>query len=188
MRMDLLYYNSNKFSQIVSKVQNTIAQMKKEANQFEKDTYNYLINRLTEIKAQMKFSRLLFDTGIKGIVVNDLDKIVRIGNSFKGIFELKVRRRDDRFIKINFAQLQTYRYLSSMLGIPVYYLIFLPNNKYQLFEVGDGNFENEDFIVKYINSPIEHLTDKFAIIDTSKHVIKSRDEVVQELHDILTIL
>ncbi|ADB58791.1 hypothetical protein [Archaeoglobus profundus] len=186
MRMELLYYNASRFSQIVSRVQGTIAEMKKHANGFERDCLNYVINRLTEIKCQMKFSRLLFDTGVKHVVVNDVDKIVRIGSEFKGIFELKVRRKNDRYIKINFAQLQTYRYLTNALGVPVYYLIFLPGNRYQLFEVGD--FENEDFVAKYIDSPVKHLSDRFAIIDTRKHLIKSRDEVVQELHDILTIL
>jgi len=188
MRMDLLYYNSNKFSQIVSKVQNTIAQMKKEAqNQFERDVLTYIINRLTEIKAQMKFSRLLFDTGIKDIVINDIDKVVRISDRFVGFFELKVRRKEDRYIKVNFAQVKTYQYLSKILGVPVYYLIYLPRNRYQLIEMTNGIFENEDFITKYIDSPIQHLKDKYAIIDARKYEVMSRDELIQELHDILTI-
>lgn len=187
MRMDLLYFNANRFCSTVSKIQQEIAKMKKSASSFERDVINYVLNRLTEIKCQMRFSRLLFDTGIPRIVVNDIDKIVRIGDRFVGVFELKVRRKADRYVKINFAQLLTYKYLSNALGIPVYYLIFLPNNRYQLFEInGFENFENKDFIIKHVNSPIEHLSDKYAIVDTRKYEIVSRDELIQDLHDILT--
>lgn len=112
MRMDLLYLNAKKFCTTVSKIQQEIAKMKKSASNFERNVINYVLNRLIEIKCQMRFSRLLFDTGLRS-VVNDVDKIVRVGNRFAGIFELKVRR-DERFIKINFVQLQTFRYLTSL--------------------------------------------------------------------------
>ncbi len=185
MRMDLLYYNSNKFSQVVSKVQNKIVEMKRNAQtQFEKDVYNYLINRLTEIKCQMKFSRLLHDTGIKNIVINDVDKIVRVGNEFKAIFELKVRRRPENRIKINASQLTTLRYLTEKLKVPVYYLIFLPGNKYQLIRL---NYL-EDYDIVEINKPIKHLSDRFAVIPVDEEEIYDRNFLIAELHDILTIL
>jgi|GEM_PF-6438474 len=184
MRMDLLYFNANRFSQIVSKVQEVIAEMRKDTNPFERDVLNYVLNRLTEIKCQMKFSRLLFDTGIKNIVVNDVDKIVRVGNEFKAIFELKVRRKSDKFIKINASQLTTYKYLAEKLGINVYYLIFLPRNQYQLVRL---NYL-EDYDIVQIDAPVKHLNDRFAVIPLDEQEIYDRDFLIAELHDILTIL
>ena len=184
MRMDLLYFNANKFSTVVSKVQEVIARMRKNANGFERDCLNYIINRLTEIKCQMKFSRLLHDTGVKNIVVNDVDKIVRVGNEFKAIFELKVRRREEKYIKVNASQLTTFRFLVEKLRIPVYYLIFLPGNKYQLIRL---NYL-EDYDIVQIDTPVKHLNDRFAIIPIDEEEIYDRDLLITELHDILTIL
>ena len=184
MRMDLLYFNANRFSTVVSRVQEEIVQMKKKVSPFERDCLNYILNRLTEIKCQMKFSRLLFDTGVRNVVVNDIDKVIRVGEDFKAIFELKVRRKVEKRIKLNASQLTTLKYLAERLRVPVYYLIFLPNNKYQLIRL---NYL-EDYDLVTINKPIKHLSDRFAVIPIDEEEIYTREELIMELHDILTIL
>jgi len=182
MRMDLLYCNNNKFSSVVTRVQKMLINLKEEVGPFERDCLTYIINRLTEIKCQMAFSRMLHDTGIRHIVVNDVDKVVRVGNEFKAIFELKVRRRRERYIKINASQLTTFKFFAEKLRIPVYYLIFLPRNQYQLIRL---NYL-EDYDIVQIDSPVRHLNDRYALIPLDEAEIYDRDFIIMELHDILS--
>jgi len=181
MRMDLLYCNVNRFSSVVTNVQRMLIEMKRRANPFERDCLTYIINRLTEIKCQMRFSRLLFDTGVRNVVVNDVDKVVRVGDEFKAIFELKVRRRKERYIKVNASQLTTYKYMVEKLGIPVYYLIFLPNNRFQLIKIDYWS----DYDIVETNTYVKHLNDRFAVIPVEDSEVYDRELLVMELQDIL---
>ena len=83
--------------------------------------------KLTEFEFSIEFSNLMEQAAIaskiKSLCINDVDKIVRVDDEFKAIFELKVRQLRPNFIRLNWAQWNTLRKISQKLEIPVYYLI-----------------------------------------------------------------
>jgi len=93
-----------------------------------------LKEKLNEWLLSIEFSGLLQEAqkayGIKQVVVNDIDKIIRVGDEFVAIFELKTRKHvDDGAIKVNWAQGRTLKFLRDKLNIPVFYFIKF-NGKY----------------------------------------------------------
>ena len=138
MRMETFYENPRKFAGVVYKVQNLLKNMRDTTkDEFELNALRYITNRLTEINFQVQFSSMINETGINPnlITVNDIDKIVRLGREFKAIFELKVRRKENEYIRIPKSQFNTLHYIHAYLGIPVFYLVKLPHNKYKLIEL-----------------------------------------------------
>jgi len=178
--METFYQAPGYFSHAVSKIQGTLVELKKRLhNQFEKDVVTYIQNRITEINFQIYFSYLLNQTGIENIVVNDIDKIVRVGNEFKAIFELKTRRRvQNGFIRVPKSQWLTLRAISESLDIPVFYLIKLPYNYFKLVKLNFWRTEAlKDVYYQY--------QDLYVKIPLKEGLTLNEDELIIAIMDIL---
>ena len=165
MRYEVFYNQPAYFSRILTKIQRYLTELKRQTNdRFEKDVLTYVINRLTEFKLQAYFSHFLEQAKIvakiDNVIVNDIDKVIRIDNEIKAIFELKTRRMPQNgFIKVNKAEWLTLRMLSDELDVPVFYLVKLPgvtSSVYKLVKLNfwrtevkqDGRWHLQDYYVK----------------------------------------
>jgi len=164
MRYERFYNQPAYFSRVLTKIQGYLTELKRQSrDEFEKDVLRYVINRLTEFKLQAYFSYFLEQAKIvakiDNVIVNDIDKVIRIDNEIKAIFELKTRRKQDGFIKVNKAEWLTLRMLSDGLDVPVFYLVKLPgvtSSVYKLVKINfwrtevkqDGRWQLRDYYVK----------------------------------------
>ncbi|WP_457548712.1 hypothetical protein [Archaeoglobus sp.] len=184
MRMETFYQQPVRFSQVVCKVQNTLKSMQQKAkDEFELNALRYIVNRITEINFQVQFSNLIDQTGIErnAITVNDIDKIVKVGNEFKAIFELKVRRKLNGYIKVPKSQFNVLRYFSIELNVPVYYLTKLPNGMYHLVELDMLKV----YDVENVTDKYEQLNGKFVKIPISQGLLLDKRELIRKLSTIL---
>ncbi|ADB57969.1 hypothetical protein [Archaeoglobus profundus] len=184
MRMETFYQQPVRFSKVICKVQKVLRSMQQSAkDEFELNALRYIVNRLTEINFQVQFSSLIDQTGIErsAITVNDIDKIVKVGNEFKAIFELKVRRKLNGYIKVPKSQFNVLRYFSLELNVPVYYLTKLPNGMYHLLELDLLKVYNEE----HVTDKYEQLNGRFVKIPISQGLLLDRKELIRELSTIL---
>jgi len=143
---------------------------------FFNDVIIYLQNRITELRFQVEFSHLLEGakkiSGLNHLLVNDVDKLIRVDKDIKAIFELKVRRKPlNSFVEVNASQFYTLRLLHRRLGCYVYYLIkttqgyqLIPidfDRPYEIIEKGSGPTRD-----KYVKIPIDrnNFLDKWMLM------------------------
>jgi len=187
MKMEVFYEQPGKFSHVISKIQRLLIDLKqKTKDKFEKDVITYIQNRLTEINFQIYFSYLLNEASVyidKPIVINDIDKVIRVNSNFKAIFELKVRRRDhsvlrNKCIRVPYGQWNTLKLLSEKLNVPVFYLIKLPDDIFKLIKL---NFWRTE-LINYGNP---HVQGTYVSIPLNEGLTLNETELINILMDIL---
>ncbi len=185
MRMETFYQHPLRFSQVAFKVQSVLKSLQQKAkDEFELNALRYIVNRITEINFQVQFSHLIDQLNIPRnlVTVNDIDKVVKVGNEYKAIFELKVRRKLNGYIKVPKSQFNVLRYFSLELGIPVFYLTKLPNGMFHLVDL--DSLKIYDF--ETVTNNYEQLNGKFVKIPVNQGLLLDRKSLIRELSTILT--
>jgi len=144
MRLETFYRDPRFFFKVANHVQDLLAELKREVPEEFADratdfrhAITYIQNRITELKLGIEFSYLLSEaeraTKVKASVI-DLDKVVGVKGSWKGIFELKVRRKTEDEILVNWSQYNFLREVEEKLNVPVFYII-RSNGEYRFIKL-----------------------------------------------------
>ena len=97
------------------------------------DVTNELISlvagKIEELRFDIEISAMLQEArnryNIRGYVNSmDIDKIIRVEDDYRAIFDLKISHNGK--LKIKFSQDKSLRLISEKLGIPVYYVVKSP--------------------------------------------------------------
>lgn len=94
---------------------------------FINDCKSFLVGNIGEIVRSMKFSRFLDKVVEKyniqePIFATNVDKIVRVGDEFKAIFEIKFTT-NGKDILLKYNHYKTLKLMAEKLGIPVYIVV-----------------------------------------------------------------
>lgn len=105
---------------------------------------DYTASKIRELAVGNEISHLL-DLANKenlSVFTTDIDKIVRVNNEFKAIFELKHSKNDKDFL-LKFTHYKTLKLLSEAMNVPCY--IILRNGKFwyvkELQRIDESEFE-----------------------------------------------
>ncbi|AEA46683.1 hypothetical protein [Archaeoglobus veneficus] len=183
MRLETFYRQPGYFARKVTEIQGLLAERKRNTTeQFEKDVLTFVINKLTELKSMIYFSYFIEEAkvaaNVNNVIINDVDKIIRVGDEIKALFELKVRRRQQNgYIRVSKSEWHTLRTLSETLDVPVFYLVRVPGC-YKLVKLNFWRTEHR-------NNGYHQLRDYYVKIPLDEGLTLSDVEVVTALADII---
>lgn len=188
LRIEEFYNQPKEFARVISKIQSLLAHEKKKVNEFERNAITYIQNRLTELSFSIYFSSVMENVKVANkldnLTINDIDKVVRVDDEIRAIFELKVRRKEQRKeILVPKSQWNTLRILNEKLDVPVFYLIKFPYGHYKLVKLNFWRTEIKNGLYRHFNGCYVKIPAEEGITLNETELLLALTDVLTEIED-----